>query len=143
MTTWRRSVHFTVQRGALLENKGGTRDGLSLKSTMPRSNRLIVSQPPTSSAEECISSWQNSSGCSPKWDEFLCWPHSENDVMVAIPCNASDPFVQIVKDTRPDISHIPGRYTSKCMSQKRRLVYISVLHRFGLPLLSFKQFLGE
>lgn len=72
----------------------------------------IVSQPPpTSLAEECeaFSMHEISFGsCAPKWDTFLCWPQSEVDRMVAIPCNASDPFVQIVKETRPDISHIPG-----------------------------------
>ena len=101
---------------------------------MTRSDhRVIIAQPLTSLAEECASSTNETSGCAPKWDTFLCWPQSEVERMVAIPCNASDPFVQIVRETRPDISHIPGADYLYCYVENVILLLTYSLF-FGLGL---------
>ena len=68
-----------------------------------------------SKATQCQVNAEDIIGCSRKWDTFLCWPQSEADSLVAIPCNISDPFVSIVLETRPGLSkdQIPGRYIHK------------------------------
>ena len=75
---------------------------------MTRLEPQIINQPHTSSANQCLTS--ETSGCPQKWDTFLCWPQSEADSVVAIPCNASHPFVEIVTETRPSLTKelIPG-----------------------------------
>jgi hypothetical protein len=55
----------------------------------------------------------SSSGtCGRYWDGFLCWPVSESNATVAIPCNANDEFVQLVISAKPEIrtENIPGKY---------------------------------
>ena len=53
--------------------------------------------------------------CGRHWDHLLCWPLSKTNQTLAIPCNASRSFVEIIIASRPTIrtEEIPGTYAMK------------------------------
>ena len=71
-----------------------------------------VVYPPTSFAEDCQSSrpLKTDDGyCPRKWDHFLCWPTVQGNKTVAIPCNASLAFVELVSSKSTQKRLVPGK----------------------------------
>jgi len=58
----------------------------------------------------------NNSFCSTKWDQLLCWPPTRINSTVAIPCNASKIFLEIVVSSRANVvkEAIPGNAYQHC-----------------------------
>ena len=70
-----------------------------------------VVYPPTSFAEDCQSSRPlkaDDGYCPRKWDHFLCWPTVQGNKTVAIPCNASLAFVELVSSKSTQKRLVPG-----------------------------------
>lgn len=73
-----------------------------------------VVEPPTANAKECYTLQKSdhlmANSCQHKWDHLLCWPPTQMETTVGIPCNASVSFVDIVTSSKPSISSdlIPG-----------------------------------
>ena len=73
--------------------------------------------PPTNLAEDCQSlrpTKANDWYCPRKWDHFLCWPRIQGNKSVAIPCNASTVFMELVKTASKSTQErlIPGMHDS-------------------------------
>ena len=62
----------------------------------------------------------NNSFCSTKWDQLLCWPPTRINSTVAIPCNASKIFLEIVVSSRANVvkEAIPGEIFYYVFSEK-------------------------
>lgn len=91
-----------------------------------------VVEPPTANAKECYTESDHSmaNSCQHKWDHLLCWPPTEMETTVAIPCNASVSFVDIVTSSKPSISSdlIPGMQ-SRCLTFIVLTIIVSVFRQ--------------
>lgn len=79
-------------------------------------------------AEECLSAKEDSMdfSCPQKWDHLLCWPQTKANLTVAIPCNASLSFVDIITTSRPSLSpnQIPGEFLVSMIYLYQLFVFI-------------------
>ncbi len=74
-------------------------------------------EPPATDGSGCKNSssglhdLESSPHCDSHWDNLLCWPQAEANTTLAIFCNASKSFVEIVTTARPGFrpSDIPGK----------------------------------
>ena len=87
-----------------------------LLNTLKVNMAFEVVYPPTSLAEDCQSLRPlkaNDWYCPRKWDHFLCWPRVQGNKIVAIPCNASAAFVELVTLKSTQQRLIPGMHNKR------------------------------